>query len=348
MKKTAIKWTVIGVIIVAGAAFGWQWWQDRQAALPADLVYGNGRIEADQVDISTKYADRVQEILAREGDLVEPGQVLAKMDTAELDAELAKAKAEFAETQAAVNEAEAELVQRQSELTLAEQELERALPLVKRGSMAQRTADQRQSARNTAAATVTAAQAHLKTQKQAVAAARAAVRQIQIRIDDSTLKAPVMGRVLYRLAEPGEVLGSGGKVLTLVNLADVYMEVFLPSAQAHRIAIGAEARVKLDILDFAIPAAVSFVSPQSQFTPKQVETQSEREKLMFRVKVRVPQELVLDHIDRVKTGMRGVAYIRLATQPGEAPSLWPEFLQQLPPEVDSSKVSSNYRVRNHG
>ena len=341
MNKKTIKWIVIVVILVAAGAFSWQWWQGQNSALPSDLAFGNGRIEADQVDISTKYAGRVQEILAREGDLVESGQLLARMDTAELNAELAKAEAELAANQAAVKQAEAALVQRQSELTLAKQELERALPLVKRGSMAQRTADQRQSVRNTAAATVAAAQAQLKTQKQSVKAARAAVQQIQTRIDDSTLKTPVKGRVLYQLAQPGEVLAGGGKVLTLVDLSEVYMEIFLPSAQAHRVAIGAEARIKLDIVDFAIPASVSFVSPEAQFTPKQVETPSEREKLMFRIKVRIPQELVLKHIDRVKTGMRGVAYIQLSVKPGDKPTPWPEFLQKFPPHIKQTTVSSN-------
>lgn len=332
MNKPAFRRAVIVFALLAAAAYGWQWWQSRAAALPPDISYGNGRIEADQVDIATKFAGRVEEILAHEGDLVRAGDVLARMDTAQLDAQLAQAEAQLAETQTAVNEAEAQLAQRRSELKLAEQELERALPLVERGSMAQRTADQRRSARDTSAATVAAAQAHLRTQAQVVEAARATVRLIQTQIDDATLVTPVIGRVLYRLAEPGEVLAAGGKVLTLVNLSQVYMEVFLPSAQAHRVAIGAEARIKLDVLDFAIPATVSFVSPESQFTPKQVETLSERDKLMFRIKVRVPQELVLRHIEQVKTGVRGVAYIRLAPASGQAPSPWPEFLQQLPPD----------------
>ena len=130
-----------------------------------------------------------------------------------------------------------------------------------------------------------------------------------------------------------EVLGSGGRVLTLLNLSDVYMEIFLPSAQAHRVSIGSPARIKLDILDVAVPAKVSFVSPKSQFTPKQVETPSEREKLMFRVKVRVPQELVLQYIDQVKTGIRGVAYVPLGVDPKPE---WPDFLQNLPPEPDTA------------
>ncbi len=341
MNKTTIRSTVVVAILVAAAAFGWQWWQGQQSSLPADLALGNGRIEADQVDITTKYGGRIREVLAQEGDLVKPGQLLARMDTAELDAQLAQAEAQLAASEAAVKEAEAALVQRQSDLTLARQELERALPLVKSGSMAQRTADQRQSVRNTAEATVAAAVAQVRTREQSVKAARAAVKVIQTRIDDATLTAPVTGRVLYRLAQPGEVLAGGGKLLTLVNLADIYMEVFLPSAQAHRTAIGAEARIKVDVIDVAIPATVSFVSPESQFTPKQVETPSEREKLMFRVKVRIPHQLVLDHIDQVKTGVRGVAYIRLATATGATPSAWPQFLQQLPPGVTPNAAGSH-------
>jgi HlyD family secretion protein len=334
MNKTTIRLIVISVIILAAGAFGWQWWQNQETSLPSDIVYGNGRIEADQVDITTKYAGRIKAVLAQEGDLVETGQTLAQMDTDELETELSKSQAQLAQTQAIVYEAEAQLEQQQSVLKLSEQELERALPLVKTGAMAQRVADQRQSARNTAIAAVSAAKAHLNTQKKSVQVAHAAVKQIQTIIDDSTLKTPIMGRVLYRLAQPGEVVGNGGKVLTLLDLGEVYMEVFLPSSQAHRVAIGAEARIKLDIIDLTIPAVVSFVSPESQFTPKQVETQSERDKLMFRVKVRIPQKLVLDHIEQVKTGVRGVAYIRRSTKGSEQASPWPEFLQNLPAEVN--------------
>jgi hypothetical protein len=95
--------------------------------------------------------------------------------------------------------------------------------------------------------------------------------------------------VLYRLTEVGEVVAAGGKALTLVNLGDVYMEIFLPSEQAARLKIGAEARITVDYAPGRAAAGyVSFVSPEAQFTPKQVETRSEREKLMFRVKIRIP------------------------------------------------------------
>jgi HlyD family secretion protein len=71
-----------------------------------------------------------------------------------------------------------------------------------------------------------------------------------------------------------------------------------------------------------------------------VETQSEREKLMFRVKVRVPSELILKHIDRVKTGVRGVAYVRLSNTGSTSQPEWPEFLKKLPPGVNPTAVKN--------
>lgn len=314
---------VLGVVVVGGLVAVWQWWQSRQPQLPAGIVSGNGRIEADEVDIATKYVARVKELLVNEGDLVQAGQLLAQMDTAELQASLAQAKAELARAEAEIREQKAVIVQRQSELALAKQELARNLPLARQGAVSRSVVDQRQSERDTAAAALDAAQARLVTQTHAVAAARAEVQRLQTQIDDYSLRAPVMGRILYRLARPGEVLAAGGKVLTLVDLSEVYMEIFLPSEQAAWLPIGAEARIVPVGVDFAIPATVSFVSPEAQFTPKQVETRSERERLMFRVKVQIPPERVIRHIELVKTGVRGVAYVRF-----DDSIAWPAALER--------------------
>ena len=120
------------------------------------------------------------------------------------------------------------------------------------------------------------------------------------------------------------MLGSGGKVLTLVNLGDVYMEIYLPAQDAVKVKIGADARIVLDIApEYAARAKVTFVAPEAQFTPKQVETRSERDKLMFRVKLSVPPERVLPYIERVKTGIRGVGYVRL-----DDSAAWPERLDR--------------------
>ncbi|MFT5138016.1 MAG: HlyD family secretion protein [Arenicella sp.] len=159
-------------------------------------------------------------------------------------------------------------------------------------------------------------------------AAQARIQRLQSNIADSTLKAPINGRVLYRLAEPGEVLGSGGKVLSLLDLTDVYMSIYLPTSEAGKVGIGSEARIVLDAIpQYTLPATVTFVSAQAQFTPKAVETREQRDKLMFRVKVKLDSQLLKDHIKYVKTGLPGLAYILLAPE-----KEWPALLQVRVPE----------------
>ena len=311
--------------IVAVLLFG----GDGDRPLPEGVHSGNGRIEAVQVDIATKIPGRVAKVAAREGDLVKTGDLLARIDAAQLQAQLLRSEADVASAESMVAQAEAQIAQANAQLKLAERELQRASQLLERGHTSEETYDTRLSQRDVAKANLEAANATLTSRRRSVDAAVAAKKEIETQIDDCNLIAPTLGRVLYRLAEPGEVLSAGGKVMVLVNLAEVYMEIYLPTAVAHRLAIGSDARIVVDGADFAIPASVTFVSPQAQFTPKQVETETEREKLMFRVKVRVPTELVEEHIDFVKTGIRGVAYVR----PGVDPPPWPEWLEKrfVPP-----------------
>jgi len=337
-----MKQAIIVLGLIVAAIGGWSLWNHLKAPeIPDGLAYGNGRIEAVEVDISTKIAGRVEAVLVSEGELVESGQTVAKIETNELRARLLRADAAVASARSEVAAAQAAIAQAKAQQLLAQQAFDRASALVKKGSVSKENYDTSVSQLAVTRANLEAAEATLVSRQRSVDAEQAGADEIQTQIDDATLVSPTMGRVLYRLAEPGEVLGSGGKVMTLLNLADVYIEIFLPAAQAHRVAIGAEARVQLDVLDFAIPGAVSFVSPQAQFTPKQVETESEREKLMFRVKVRVPQQLVVAHIDRVKTGVRGVAYVRLTAMPGETLPPWPSFLKPLPPDLELPPDSIN-------
>ncbi|KAK0332074.1 hypothetical protein LTR94_026367, partial [Friedmanniomyces endolithicus] len=155
-----------------------------------------------------------------------------------------------------------------------------------------------------------------------VEAGRATIQRIEADINDSSLRAPRDGRVQYRVAQPGEVVTAGGRVLSLVDLSDVTISFFLPATAAGRVAIGSEARIVLDAIpDYPIPARISFVADVAQFTPKTVETQSEREKMMFRVKARIDPALLRKHIAQVKTGLPGMAYVRI--DPGVA---WPASL----------------------
>lgn len=319
------------LLAAAGAGyFGYTQWQARQAQLPHYIAYGNGQIEAVQVDIAARAGGRVAEVLVREGETVRPGDLLVQMDTRQLEAQLARAEADIARAESDVAAAVAMVAQSEARLIFAEQELTRTQELVGRGVVSQEQLEARTSEARVAEANLTSSQASETAQRRRVDAALAQRREIATQIEDSRLISTVQGRVLYRLAEPGEVIGSGATALVVVDLTDVYMEFFLPSAQAHQVAIGSEARIVLDIFDdMAAPATVSFVSPQSQFTPRSVEIREERDNLMFRVRARVPQALIQARVDQVLTGIRGVAYVKLGDN---ADQPWPENLQ-LPPQI---------------
>ena len=118
-----------------------------------------------------------------------------------------------------------------------------------------------------------------------------------------------------RVAQPGEVLPSGGRVLNIVDLSDVYMTFFLPETIVGRVGLGSDVRIILDAApNLVIPAKVSFVSSTAQFTPKTVETASERQKLMFRVKAQIAPSLLTRHLEQVKTGLPGEAWVKVDKQ----------------------------------
>jgi HlyD family secretion protein len=317
----------LGLVAVAGAAY-WFYWL-RQPPLPPGFASANGRVEATEYDIATKRAGRVVEVRVREGDLVEKGEVLAQIDIEELTAQKHEAEAQLARARKATATAEAVLVQRKSEMEYARIEHRRAEKLIEGKAAPIERLDRDRTRREAADAAVRAAEEQLHEATASIAAADARLQRIQTLLDESTLVSPIRGRVIYRLAEPGEVLDAGGKVITILDLADVYMTIFLPTEQAGRVGYGAEARMVLDAFpELVLPASVSFASPEAQFTPKEVETRTEREKLMFRFKVKIDQALLEQHMEQVKTGIPGLSYIRLAGA-GE----WPEQLAvRLPPE----------------
>jgi HlyD family secretion protein len=320
-------WILVLAVLAGGGVVGWQAYQARLNALPSGFAAGNGRVESVQVDVTTKEPGRVETILVHEGDMVHAGQVVSKMDIVTLAAELARAQATVAQEEAKVPEVEADIAQAESQLKLAEVEFVRERNLLARKATSREDYDIKETLVKTRRAALDGEKARLTTARKSVEAAKAEAAKIQTRINDMTLKSTVEGRVLYRLAEEGEVLGSGGKVLTLVNLGDVYMEIYLPAQDAVKAKMGAEARIVLDVApEYAARAKVSFVAPEAQFTPKQVETRSERDKLMFRVKLSVPPERILPFIERIKTGIRGVGYVRL-----DDSAAWPERLDRSLP-----------------
>jgi HlyD family secretion protein len=320
---------VLAAIVIVGAAFFARWHFDRADAVPAGLARANGRIEAERVAVATKYAGRIAEILVKEGDFVERGAPIARMDTAELLAEVAAAKAKTRQAEQAIGQAKAQLMMRQAELKLAAVELQRAQTLKQRDFTSASTVDQRQAERDVATAAVINAEAAIGDAEAARDAAEASAAQLQAILNDMSMTAPVSGRVEYKLAQPGEVLAAGGQIVTLLDLTDVYMTIFLPTPLAGRVGLGSEARIVLDAApDYVVPATVSFVAAEAQFTPKFVETDNEREKLMYRIKLRLDPQLLETYRDYVKAGLTGDAYVTV-----QAAAVWPANLApKLPPK----------------
>jgi HlyD family secretion protein len=296
--------------------------------LPPGIAYGNGRLEADPIDISTKFAGRVFELRVDEGDVVTAGQTVALMDTRDLMQALQKAKAQVGVATRVVSEAQAMLDQLHTQVVFADQEMVRAQELLRNGWVTRELFDQRRQQLDSAKAAELAAGKRINQAEYALQAAVHDVGLLEVNIADNTLVAPRDGRIEYRIANVGEVLPAGGRVFTMLDTGNVYMDVYLPTLWAGRVKIGDDARIRLDAYpEQAIPATATFVAAQAQFTPKMVETVTERDKLMFRVRVRIAQGWLRDHKLQARSGLPGMAYVRF-----EADAKWPDGLQAgIPP-----------------
>ena len=344
---------VLLLLLLLGAGGGYYAWQKlSHPGLPPGLASGNGRIEATEIDVSTKIAGRIKEILVNEGDFISAGQVLVRMDTEQLEARRRQAEAELRRAVIGVETAKSLIRQREAEgvaadATVAQQDAKfeqaekkraRSEQLITTAAVSQQVLDDDRANSLATKAAVSAAKAHAaateaalsaaKAQvvdaEAAVDAARAAIETISADINDSTLRSPRDGRVQYRVAQLGEVLAAGGRILNLVDLGDVYMTFFLPTAEAGRVAMGSDVRLVFDAApQYIVPAKVTFVADVAQFTPKTVETEEERQKLMFRIKARISPELLRKNIRNVKTGLPGMAYVQL-----DQNADWPATLQR--------------------
>jgi HlyD family secretion protein len=316
---------VLAILAAAGGG-GFYWWKQSHPALPAGIASGNGRIEADEIDIDTKFAGRIAELHADIGDMVKAGQVVARMDTRDIQESLKKSQAQVSQAERAIEEANANLVQARTQRTLAAQEMDRAAALIKDGWTTQEIVDQRKQALDGANAGLTAAEARVAEAEHARQASQHDAQFYTVNINDNDLVAPRDGPIQYRIANIGEVLPAGGKVFTMLDIGYVYMDLYLPTPEAGRVKLGADARIVLDAYpNTPIPAKVSFIASQSQFTPKPVETQSERDRLVFRIRVRIDPDRSRAHANAVRSGLPGVAYIRW-----DRAVAWPGNLQGSP------------------
>ena len=292
-------------------------------SMPDGIVKTNGRLEATQVDVAAKYPGRLVDITAEEGSEVTAGQVLGRVSSPEYEAQLRAAQSNVERATQAQIEAGSQIDQKKAVLAAAKSDYERGVELIGKQVITQQTFDQRKRNYESSQAGVQGAIAQRDQADAAITSAQAEVARIESILHDLILISPRTGRVQYQLARNGEVVAAGGKVFTILDLHDVYMTIFLPAASAGKLGIGDEARMILDpVPQYVVPAAISFVAADAQFTPKTVETKDEREKLMFRVKLKIDAEVLKTYSRRVKTGVRGLGIVR--TIPAAA---WPSDLQ---------------------
>jgi HlyD family secretion protein len=295
----------------------------RRERMPEGIIKTNGRIEATQVDVAAKYPGRLVDISVEEGSEVKAGQVVGRVSSPEYEAQLRAAQSNMERAKKAQDEAESMITQRKSVLAAAKSDFERGKELISTKIITQQTFDQRRRNYEGAEANVQAAIAQRDQAAAGIKSAQAEVERIESVLHDLILVSPRTGRVQYLLARNGEVVAAGGKVMTILDLHDVYMTIFLPAAVAGRLEMGSEARVILDPApQYVVPAKVSFVAADAQFTPKTVETKEEREKLMFRVKLQLDAKVLKKYSRRVKTGVRGMGIVRTNTA-----TAWPHDLQ---------------------
>jgi HlyD family secretion protein len=326
MSKRKLILISLAVVALAGGIAAW--WFLSRPALPPGFAAGNGRLEATEYDIAAKYAGRLKTVEVDEGDTIDPGQVVATIDTEPLQAQLQASQAKIKEAQDHLRTAQAQERVKKAQLDYAEKQYKRSQQLVKTGAVSGQEADADFANAESARAALIGVQAQVVASQSAIDAQTAESDRIKALLADNTLRSPIRARVQARLAQPGEVVAAGGKVLSTLDLSDVFMYVFLPTTVTGKLAIGADARIVLDAMPgYPIKAQVSYISPNAQFTPKTVETAEERHNLTFRTKLQITNKEGLRALERmVKVGVPGIGYVQL-----DPNAEWPTNLHLRPP-----------------
>ena len=327
------------VIVLAAAAAVAALLLFRRPATEADLLRISGTIEITDVQASFKVGGRVAERAVSEGEGVEAGQILARLADAEpahevalRRAELAAAGAVLAELEAGtrpeeIDRARAELARAQAEAVRARSEHERQEGLYAREVISARELEVAQTADRVARAQVAAAETQLALlvrgprreqidlARERHGQAREALALAETRLAYATLASPLAGLVLAEHVEAGEQVAAGTPIVTIGDLSRVWLRGYVDEPDLGRVRVGQSVRVTTDLDPQRVfPGTLSFIAAEAEFTPKSVQTARERVKLVYRVKIDVPNPT-----GELKPGMPADAEIRLAPAGAEQP-----------------------------
>ncbi len=296
----------------------------------------SGHVEATDVRVSSKVAGRLRAVRVHEGDVVDAGAEIARVDPVDVELAMRVARADRDQADAQhrlllagarveeIAEARAGVAQAQADLTAAEKDLARARELLARGSATAKARDDAQARRDVAGGRADAARERLRkletgarteeidAARARLAAAEARVAQLEQQLADTTVVSPLAGVVTEKVAEAGEQVAPGAPIAVLTDLSNAWLSVYVPEPDLDWIKVGQEARVRTDG-GTERRGRITFVASQAEFTPKNVQTRDERVKLVFKVKI------TLDNADGLfKPGMPAEAVLMRPARPVSA------------------------------
>jgi len=296
-----------------------------------DVISASGTIETVEVHVASKVSGELLELAVEEGTRVKPGDKLAVVDHATLDIQLRQAEAgvRLAEAQIALlvkgarseDIRQAEEVHKQAEaaLTVAEDDARRMRELVKTGSVTPKQREDAEARLTIATAQRNAGAEALKkvrtlARPEEIQAAEARLAQavaaadlLKKTIADCTILAPAGGIVTHKAVEPGELVTPGATIVTLAELDSVYVMIYVTENELGRVRLGGPAEIKIDSFpDKVFEGTVKYISPEAEFTPKNIQTKQDRVKLVFGVKVEIENRQGL-----LKPGLPADAVIRV-------------------------------------
>jgi HlyD family secretion protein len=315
MRKVLLPIWVVGAAAIGAC----------QQEAPANTVRVSGQVEATEVHVAAEVGGRIVEMPVAEGDRVKQGDLVARLDTRDVDLALRRAQAERAQAEAQlrllqagsrqedIGQAEAQVAAAdgdvaavQTDLASAEADLQRFERLLQSNSGSQKQRDDAATRRDIARDRLRSAQARAVAaragvsrlragaRREEVDSARARVQAVDAQIaslekqkEDATVRAPIDGIVTERLLDPGEMAAPRAAIAVLTDLDHAWAEVFVDEPQVPRVQLGQQATVFTDAGGEGLPGKVSFISSKAEFTPRNVQTAEDRSNLVYRVKVAV-------------------------------------------------------------
>jgi HlyD family secretion protein len=306
----------IGLFTIA-AGSGLAYWILRPDATPPQVIYGSGRIEADEVRVGGEVPGRLLEVRTVEGEALAKGDIAARIDSADFELQVERAAAQEAAAVQTVAQIDTQIGLAEHHVETAKADLERYETLEGKGRVSQQQLD---LARNAYTAAVEQLSMLRARRAEAEALSLVAAKSLALsraQVEKTRIYVPLSGVVLERLAEPGEVVAAGQPIAILANLSTVRLKVFVGERDLGKVKLGAAVRIRVDAFperDF--DAAVARVDAQAQFTPRDVHMEDERSRTVYGVTLEAANADGL-----LKPGMPADAWILWDQKAG-----WPEQL----------------------